>query len=369
MNFFSDERAAEMRELFFESAAELLQTLNEQGLKLEKHPLDKEVLREVRRTVHTLKGDSAACGYEQLSDLAHLLEDALTPEVAAITAESLAEVVLIAADTFGSMLSAYRGELQPPDGEELKEQIISLTRRHAKKQPCKLQARFVWSEYEQMEIAEALQQRENVYYIALSIDPQCPMRSAALQLVHNVIQECGRVLAIVPGQSAGAQDVDVVEAAIASEYQQSAIEAKCRIPSVVLELLLRKADSDAPATALQTRLPAENETRARAEDLVRPVDANEALEEAAPTNPASFSHLETLLRVDAERIDAVLDLVGELIIAKSMLHQTISEFDRRFPRDPLKTRFADALAFQARIMNDLQKSVMKIRMVPVEHLF
>ncbi|MGH9568599.1 MAG: Hpt domain-containing protein, partial [Candidatus Angelobacter sp.] len=107
MNFFSDERAAEMRELFFESAAELLQTLNEQGLKLEKHALDKEVLREVRRTVHTLKGDSAACGYEQLSDLAHLLEDALTPEVAAITAESLAEVVLIAADTFGSMLSAY----------------------------------------------------------------------------------------------------------------------------------------------------------------------------------------------------------------------------------------------------------------------
>ena len=366
MNFFSDERAAEMRELFFESAAELLQTLNEQGLKLEKHPLDKEVLREVRRTVHTLKGDSAACGYEQLSDLAHLLEDALTPEVAAITAESLAEVVLIAADTFGSMLSAYRGELQPPDGEELKEQIVSLTRRHAKKQPCKLQARFVWSEYEQMEIAEALQQRENVYYIALSIDPHCPMRSAALQLVRNVIQECGRVLAIVPGQSAGTQDVDVVEAAIASEYQQSEIEAKCRIPSVVLELLLRRADSAAPS------LPAENETRPHAEELVSYTDTtgtNEALEEAARTNSASFSHLETLLRVDAGRIDAVLDLLGELIIAKSMLHQTVTEFDRRFPRDPLKTRFADALAFQARIMNDLQKSVMKIRMVPVEHLF
>src|SRR5262249_48002284 len=41
----------------------------------------------------------------------------------------------------------------------------------------------------------------------------------------------------------------------------------------------------------------------------------------------------------------------------------------RFPKDPLKGRFADALAFQVRTMNDLQKSVMKIRMVPVEHLF
>ena len=60
MNFFSDERAAEMRELFFESAAELLQLLNEEGLKLEKNHQDGEILREVRRTVHTLKGDSAA---------------------------------------------------------------------------------------------------------------------------------------------------------------------------------------------------------------------------------------------------------------------------------------------------------------------
>ncbi|HZD95752.1 MAG TPA: chemotaxis protein CheA, partial [Candidatus Sulfotelmatobacter sp.] len=92
----------------------------------------------------------------------------------------------------------------------------------------------------------------------------------------------------------------------------------------------------------------------------------------APTEAqgASFANLpETLLRVDAERIDSVLNLVGELIIAKSMLHQAINEFDRRFPKDPLKMRFSDAMAFQARIMNDLQKSVMKIRMVPVEHLF
>jgi chemotaxis protein histidine kinase CheA len=64
VNFFSDERAAEMRELFFESAAELLQLLNDEGLRLEKNPLDKQVLREVRRAVHTLKGDSAACGYQ-----------------------------------------------------------------------------------------------------------------------------------------------------------------------------------------------------------------------------------------------------------------------------------------------------------------
>ena len=55
MSFFSDDRAAEMRELFFESAAEVLQALNDEGLKLEKTPQDAEILREVRRTVHTLR--------------------------------------------------------------------------------------------------------------------------------------------------------------------------------------------------------------------------------------------------------------------------------------------------------------------------
>ena len=82
MTFFPDERAAELRDLFFESAAEILQAMNESGLALEDRPGDKESLRSVRRAVHTLKGDSAACGFRELSELAHELEDVLTPELA-----------------------------------------------------------------------------------------------------------------------------------------------------------------------------------------------------------------------------------------------------------------------------------------------
>ena len=79
--------------------------------------------------------------------------------------------------------------------------------------------------------------------------------------------------------------------------------------------------------------------------------------------------LENILRVDAGRIDNVLNLVGELIIGKSMLQQALSEFSKRFPKEPLRGKFADAMAFQARVLNDLQRSVMKIRMVPVDQLF
>jgi two-component system chemotaxis sensor kinase CheA len=385
VSFFPDDRASELRELFFETATELLQTLNEEGLELEKRPEDAEVLRQVRRTVHTLKGDSAACGYHELSSLAHELEDVLTPDVATTSRNSLAEVVLIAADTFSSMLSAYRGNLQPPAGEELKHHILSLTRKPATKIAYKLQARFVWSEYEQMVVAEALSQDDKVYNIAFSIDPHCPMRGAAMQLIRNVLQECGRLLAIVPDQSTLSQDLDVVEAAIASDHAQEWIERKCRIPAVVAEILVQPASEE---TEEQTddlldilqhvTAPARDESDhgIAAEEMAAPAESSSPTLPAAAAAPAveprltSFSNLpETLLRVDAERIDAVLNLVGELIVAKSMMHQAIGEFDRRFPKDPLKMKFSDAMAFQARIMNDLQKSVMKIRMVPVEHLF
>ena len=88
MTFLPDDRASELRELFFESAAEILQAMNDAGLALEEHPADKESLRSVRRAVHTLKGDSAACGFRELSELAHELEDVLTPELAKQNARS-----------------------------------------------------------------------------------------------------------------------------------------------------------------------------------------------------------------------------------------------------------------------------------------
>ncbi len=126
MNFFSDERAAELRELFFESAQDQLQELNEAGILLETDPADSEALARVRRAMHTLKGDAAACGFRQLSELAHEIEDLLTPTLVIERGEVVAEIVLSAADSFHAMLGAHRGNLQPPDITELRAHIRSL---------------------------------------------------------------------------------------------------------------------------------------------------------------------------------------------------------------------------------------------------
>jgi two-component system, chemotaxis family, sensor kinase CheA len=366
LSFFSEERSSELKDLFFETSAELLQTLNEEGLKLEQRPSDPEIVREVRRTVHTLKGDSAACGFEELSTLAHELEDVLTPEVAGSSKGKLAEIVLHAADLFSAMLAAYRGETPQPSPAAVREQIRQLVAVPEPKHivPYKLSGHFAWSEYEHRAIEQALQRGKPVYNIALAVDPNCPMKAAALQLVRNVLLHIGEILAVFPDSGVAPEQIDVIEIAIASSQPAESFEKQCRIPSVISNVLVEPHARNAGVPA-SGATPGLNDSA----DMLGLGDshANETAE-SAPQAPSQASAA-AKLRVDAERIDDVLNLVGELVIGKSMLMQTIDEFEKRFSKDPLRTKFSDAMAFQVRVLNDLQKSVMKIRMVPVEQLF
>jgi len=374
VSFFSEDRASELKELFFESAQELLQTLNEEALALEKRPGDTETVRSVRRTVHTLKGDAAACGYRELSELAHQLEDVLTPELAqSAQATKIPEVVLAAADTFQSMLAAYRNNLQPPSGEALRQHVTRLTSAPATPEPATLAPKFLWSEYEQVVIADSAARGNAIFHVALQIDPNCPMRAAAMQMIRNVVSDCGTVLVLHPEENTPPDKIDVVEMAIASAHDEQWIARKSHIPAVVKDVVVVRAQAaPAPAPAAKAQ-PADDNILEIPEVHAAPAPAAAPAAEVHGAEPkedaAKAVASDSILRVDADRIDAVLNLVGELIIGKSMLLQTVGEFDKRFAKDPLRGKFADAMAFQARVLTDLQKSVMKIRMVPVEQLF
>jgi two-component system, chemotaxis family, sensor kinase CheA len=378
VNFFSDERAAELREIFFESAEEILQAMNEAGLAIEEHPDDKENIRRVRRAVHTLKGDSAACGFRELSELAHELEDVLTPESATAATAAVAEVVLTAADTFHAMLAAYRGNMQPPNGAALREHIQRLLKKPSAESPAaKLEAGFKWTEYERLMIADAIKRGEKVYYIALRLNTETLMPAPALELTRQAFNAAGKILAIRPeaGTEAPA-DLQQIEAAVSSQRSKQWIEDKCRIPSVVTAIVIHEASEPQGGQRDLLQILLESEAAAvsavahgPASDDPDDPDEHTGAAKMTPASASGSSVAENTLRVDATRIDTVMNLVGELIIGKSMLHRTINEFEKRFTKDPLRGKFADALAFQSRVLGDLQKSVMKIRMVPVEQLF
>jgi two-component system chemotaxis sensor kinase CheA len=377
LSFFSEERASELKDLFFESATELLQALNEEGLELEKHPGDPEVVRQVRRTVHTLKGDSAACGYTELSALAHELEDALTPELAKQQGTRVAEVVLNAADIFQHMLNAYRTNSPAPTGDRVLDAIHALISKPGPSlaesptsAPSARVQRFEWTEYEKMVMTDAAGRGLKVIQLSLTIDPNCMVRAVALQMVKNAFTDLGTLLVVVPDEGTAMDKVDHISAALASSFDEEYIAKKCKIPAVISDVTVERY---APPAAEAVSANGTGEIDHTQNEDVLGLDSHADSGPAAETEVSSASTLisapENTLRVDAEKIDAVLNLVGELIIGKSMLTQTINEFDKRFTKDPLRAKFADALAYQARVLTDLQKSVMKVRMVPVEQLF
>src|SRR5262249_14692321 len=156
---------------FFETTHELLQSLNDDALRLEKAPHDKEVIRSIRRTVHTLKGDAAACGFRELSDLAHLMEDALAVENISASV-SLAELAFTAADVFGAMLVSYRQQVPVPDSTPLKKMVQALaTSGSESKVPPRSSGRDIaWTEYELSTAATARGEGSKVYHVTAQVD-------------------------------------------------------------------------------------------------------------------------------------------------------------------------------------------------------
>src|SRR5271165_61692 len=457
-----DERGLELRELFFETSQELLQALNEEALKLEKKPGDEEIVRVIRRTVHTLKGDSAACGMRELSELAHQFEDALSLEGTA-TQAAVAEIAFAAADVFAEMIAAYRTGGKLPSTKNLSKRISDLTAAPAsisaknartrsigskaagsksttsktasskstgrksssksssgsssktsKKSAVKASAsrksagktaaakrtaaktttaKMVsdqsaeaksatattsaarttakvaahWTEYENMAMQKAQAAGLSVYHAVVKIDPHCAMPIAGRQLIHNALSSVGQVIAVHPDAKSPAAS-KYVEFVLASTQTVPQIQAKGRIPTIAEEVTveLMLAPSPAPQKAAYETDPA---PEAAGDGSLSDPAVNASETPSAAPAAAVPATSENLLRVEAGRIDSVLNLVGELIIGKSMLQQALNEFSKRYPKELLRGKFADAMAFQARVLNDLQRSVMKIRMVPVDQLF
>lgn len=361
-----DERGAELRELFFESAQEILQALNDGALQLEKQPADPEIVRAIRRAVHTLKGDAAACGYRDLSEIAHKMEDALALQSASTDA-SLVEVVLSAADLFAAMLRAYRHGEKPPATTKLHSMIRKLTTTpdkrpvRARRKGAKNSIASRWTEYERLAITQALAAARSLYHARISLDPRCALPLAAKQLVYSALASVGEVLAQPSPATPIGRTLDFV---IATDSKAGEVEAKAKIPTIVSKVKVESLPVEELGKLAEPD-PASDESHASSSLIEQ---ENQALE-AAGISMSAQMHSENILRVDADRIDSVMNLVGELIVGKSMLQQALNELIESDPRHPVRGKFADAMGFQARVLNDLQRSVMKIRMVPVEQLF
>ena len=287
-----------------------------------------------------------------------------TPELTQQRSGLIPEVVLAAADTFHEMLAAYRNNLQPPAGGALREHIQRLLTKPVV-QPPKVarEADFEWTEYERLMIAEALRRDEHIYNVALHLDSDSLLPAAAFELIRKALEGAGKVIAQHPEKAADRHQSGVIEAALSTSksadwIRQALPRALCRRDAfplmksrnskrslaILLDILL-----ESEAAAISAGIKSVRERVSRGSRTISTI-----LTPAA--SPGGISHAtENSLRVDATRIETVMNLVGELIIGKSMLQRTINEFEHSHSKDPLRGKFSDALAFQSRVLGELAK--------------
>lgn len=80
-------------------------------------------------------------------------------------------------------------------------------------------------------------------------------------------------------------------------------------------------------------------------------------------------HRRDYIRVESTKLDALLNLAGEMVIARSVINQIQPELNREFPRNELVGRLAIAGTQMGKLVSELQKRVLKLRMVTIDHVF
>lgn len=363
-------------EMFLDESREHLQSLNDGLLSLENNPEDLSVLNEIFRNAHTLKGMSATMGYTRTAELTHDMEnllDMLRKEQLKVSSEII-DVIFKCVDSLQEMVE----NIGNGDGEDLLdfsdlvaqvnaiakgEAVPAAAAEAAPAAGANVPAGFELNDTDITVIKEAKNSGLVPYLVHVEISESCLLKSARSYMVMNVLDELGDVIKSVPPAQDLEQekfdhsfDVCLVTDVDAKHIEDgvSAISEITVAKATELELDA-KAEEPAPAAA-----PAAAATPAPA------APAKAAPAKAADKKPAKAADKKAhvagqSVRVDIEKLDTLMNLVGELVTNKVRLEQ-IGMTHRL-------TELTETLEQMDRVTTDLQSVVMKVRMVPVSQVF
>jgi two-component system chemotaxis sensor kinase CheA len=339
--YLTREELAALKTTFYVQTKEMLEEFSSRVLALESSGDSKDALRALERTVHTIKGDSMALGFESLAKLAHRLEDYLRMLRDRPVAERQAiDLVLACGDTMTQLLEAYCAD--PPNPipsidslcERLAPPVEPSTREMALDTPP-----------------------EKTYRLTVWFAKDCQMRSAGAFLVRQRLSKLGRIRRAHPDPESPEIETApqwIVE--LGTAMGKDEVRRAARVPGVTGRVMLREQKLP-PPTAVE----------------LAPADHEEEGSFARTTGPSttgpSTSAASDQLRVEVSKIDRIMNLVGELVIGRSMVTQALSEFSSGDAEGTAADRLSDANGFLERTLTELQAAVLKIRMVPVEHVF
>lgn len=387
-------------EIFIDETKEHLQSLNTQILNLEQEPENEDTINEIFRAAHSLKGMAGTMGYKRMQTLTHDMENVFS-EVRNGNIKVKANMIDILFQCLDA-LEEYLDNIQASadegtndneplikalnkilsgeegGGEEAAEEAAKEDVPAEEAAPASAGEDAKWTtipigDSETTVIGKALEQGKKVYGFTVYVQETCILKAARAFLVFKAVEEHGEILISRPS----AQDIedekfenDFSIIVISDEPLGNIIKAAENVSEIekvvggVLDLdtavTEKEAEEAAEAAVEEKEAEKEVHTEEKAAATVA-APAPAAKQEKKPTQGKPV--VNRTVRVDIEKLDSLMNLVSELIIAKNSLVSITGSGGSDMTDN---TAFNEQIEYLESVTTNLHESVMKVRMVPIE---
>jgi len=376
---------------FIDETKEYMSTLNEQMLLLENEPDNMEAINEIFRTIHTLKGMSGTMGFSNMAKLSHRMEnvfDLIRTEKIHVTHEN-SDLLFAGVDLLEKMTDSITagGTDESVDisqvvaqyervisGEGMEEEPVEKTKETEPEQDDETGSDSPIDIPQ--EILHVLKQGKDTgfkpYYAKIKLEEGTLLKSARMYMVFHKLEELNsEVLYSKPDvekieDEAFDREVEIIFLSKLTEAKLvQAISSISEIENVKIFVLTvnttsggKKMDERENSEQAIEKIESEvkNTPVMNNNDFIQEEEA-----EASRRPQSASSKLTRTIRVDTEKLDTLMNLMAELVIARSRINETLKKYEIK--------QVDESLAQLSRNTSDLQNIVMKIRMVPISYVF
>ena len=364
-------------EIFLDETREHLESLNAQILKLEQEPEDADTINEIFRAAHSLKGMAGTMGYKRLQALTHDMENVFS-EIRNGTMKVNSNLV----DTLFQCLDAleeYTANIQETadEGVNDNQQLIAQLNKYLKSQgsnqpaaekapesqvtvpegPMEKWLDIKVGESERLVFSTAKAQGKNIYGITVCVQESCLLKAARAFLVYKAVEEKAEIIVCNPP----ANDIEDerfdldFSLIVVADCELEEILKSARSVSEIEKVVGAPYGFEAVETVEAKEIrEAETKPVVTSQPQTTPAKANN------DKKPAGKPVVNRTVRVDIEKLDVLMNLVSELIIAKNSLVSASNA------EGVSGNGVNEHIEYLESVTTNLHESVMKVRMVPIE---
>ena len=389
----------EYQDIFLEEADEQLQEMNQNLLHLEKDPDNSDIINNIFRTAHSLKSSAAFVGLNDLSDLAHRMENLLqgirdrTMSVNTVIIDLLFKCF----DAITSVINAVAAGEEPQQDlsgiigeiQELSNGVIK-NERVEKMEPAMEEtiARTSLNASEVRSIRGGLEGGDSCTEIIVFMEPDAVMKVMKVQLVVSALGQIGKVVTTVPDMEGVTEESlqNAFKIVLLTKESDEEIRKACDVDQVN-RIDLRRITLSRVKDKLALKFHEKQSYRdheVASDHANTPREIAEKLVDDDITDADEDQYLKTdferkrddrksmvlkTVKVSIDKLDSLLNNVGELVIANSGFYRLYDELRKEIYEKNIVNEFKSRMEQMSRIAKDLQTAIMKTRMVPIGQVF